>query len=63
MRNLIVQTLLLVLVSHQANAQRAVTDSTIGTPWVSIHYGASFTGGDLNNRHGFLNDKGKCLNL
>ena len=49
---------LLLFVSFQSTAQRNVTDSTIGTPWVSINYGASFTDGDLINRHGFMNHAG-----
>jgi hypothetical protein len=38
--------------------QRNVTDSIIGTPWVGVHYGGNWTGGDLANRYGYLNHAG-----
>lgn len=38
--------------------QRNVTDETIGTPYISIQYGANLTGGDLADRYGFTNSLG-----
>jgi len=40
------------------SAQRNMKDSVIGTPWVAVHYGANWTGGDLADRYGFLNHVG-----
>lgn len=39
-------------------AQRNVRDSTIGTPWISVHYGLNWTAGDMAQRHGLLNHIG-----
>tara|TARA_Y100000385_G_scaffold215893_1_gene224756 strand:+ start:116 stop:874 length:759 start_codon:yes stop_codon:yes gene_type:complete len=38
--------------------QRNVKDSSIATPWVSIHYNGMFTYGDLAERYGYLNHLG-----
>lgn len=48
----------IAVISFNGNAQRNVADSAIATPWVALHYGASFTSGDLVKRHGFLNHVG-----
>jgi hypothetical protein len=41
-----------------ASAQRNVKDSVLSTPWVSVHYGAMWTSGDLADRYGFMNHVG-----
>lgn len=46
------------LLSFSVNAQRNVKDSTIGTPWIGIHYGANWTQKDLAKRYGYLNHLG-----
>jgi hypothetical protein len=38
--------------------QRNLKDSIISTPWVGVHYGMNWTGGDLADRYGFLNHIG-----
>lgn len=52
------QVLLVLLLSFQGNAQRNVSDSVIGTPWVSVHYGLNWTAGDLADRFGMVNHLG-----
>ncbi|WP_107038344.1 hypothetical protein [Brumimicrobium mesophilum] len=42
---------------NQALAQRDVSES-IGTPYIGIHYGGNWTGGDLADRYGFTNSLG-----
>lgn len=41
--------------------QRNVRDSAIATPWVSVHYGLNWTGGDLADRYGLLNHLGSMV--
>ncbi len=50
--------LFVILLSFNGNAQRNVSDSVIGTPWISVHYGLNWTGGDLADRFGLLNHLG-----
>lgn len=57
MRSIHTLTLFLLL-SVTAFAQRNIRDSIIGTPWVALHYGANWTGGDLADRFGFTNHLG-----
>lgn len=49
---------LLCLITFSTFAQRNVKDSAIATPWVGVHYGANWTGGDLADKYGFLNHVG-----
>lgn len=56
MRIFIILTVLLL--SNVVFAQRNVTDKTIGTPYISIQYGANLSGGDLADRYGFTNSLG-----
>ncbi len=39
-------------------AQRNVSDSIIGTPWISVQYGLNGTAGDMADRHGIFNHIG-----
>lgn len=56
------RSLILILISILSvkgiQAQRNVSDSIIGTPWIAVQYGANWTEGDLANRYGFLNHIG-----
>ena len=45
-------------ISFISFTQRNVKDSSISTPWVSIHYNGMFTYGDLADRYGYLNHLG-----
>lgn len=47
-----------LLIMFSAAAQRNVKDSIIGTPWVGVHYGANWTGGDLADRYPYFNHVG-----
>lgn len=49
---------LLVMSAFAGNTQRNVKDSAIATPWVGVHYGANWTGGDLADKYGFLSHVG-----
>lgn len=49
---------LFLIVSCTSFGQRNVRDSIIGTPWVAVHYGINWTGGDLADRYGLLNHVG-----
>ncbi|NRA10949.1 MAG: hypothetical protein HRT57_03215 [Crocinitomicaceae bacterium] len=49
---------LISIISFNGMSQRAVEDSIIGTPWVSVQYGLNFTAGDLKENHGFFNHIG-----
>lgn len=48
---------LVFLNGFHANAQRDVSEA-IGTPYIGVHYGANWTGGDLAERYGFTNSIG-----
>ncbi len=48
----------LISFSFDSCAQRNVKDSIIGTPWISIEYGLNWTGGDLAEKHGLINQIG-----
>lgn len=50
--------LFLLFFSFNGNAQRNVRDSVVATPWISVHYGLNWTGGDLADRYGLLNHIG-----
>lgn len=41
-----------------AYAQRNMADSSVATPLVGIQYGGNWTGGDLKDRYGYLNQVG-----
>ncbi len=56
LRTLLLSTLLLA--AFGLRAQRNVSDSIIGTPWIAIHYGGNWTGGDLKDRYGYINHIG-----
>lgn len=58
MRKSILLSFIILWVSQPLSAQRNVSDSIIGTPWVSVQYSANWTGGDLANRYGFMNQVG-----
>lgn len=47
-----------LLVHFSGWSQRNVSDSIIGTPWVALHYGGNWSGGDLADRYGFFNHVG-----
>lgn len=57
-KNVYLFVFLLLGFAHKSTGQRNVKDSTISTPIVAFHYGGNFTGGDLNDRYGFLNHLG-----
>ncbi|MDX2360017.1 MAG: hypothetical protein QNK23_04360 [Crocinitomicaceae bacterium] len=44
--------------SFTTTAQRNVSDTVIGTPWISIHYGLGWSAGDLSDRMGLMNSIG-----
>lgn len=47
-----------IFASNNSFSQRNVKDSSIATPWISVHYGINLTGGDLADRHGMFNNVG-----
>lgn len=49
---------MIMLLQLSVQAQRNVRDSVIGTPWIGIHYGGNWPGGDLAERYGFFNHLG-----
>lgn len=49
--------LICLLGSFVSYGQRDVSEA-IGTPYIGIHYGANWTGGDLADRYGFTNALG-----
>ncbi|MBI1837154.1 MAG: hypothetical protein HYR91_07795 [Flavobacteriia bacterium] len=49
---------LIFFFSSFSYSQRNVKDSIISTPWVAVHYGGNFTGGDLGLKYGYLNHIG-----
>lgn len=57
-KSYILGLIFIVLTTSSSFAQRKIKDSIIGTPWVGIHYGANWTGGDLADRYGFTNHIG-----
>lgn len=48
----------IVLAPKHLNAQRNVSDSTIGAVWFGVQYGGGFTAGDLADRYGYMNHLG-----
>lgn len=50
--------IVLLLCRFSVWSQRNVSDSVIGTPWIALHYGGNWTGGDLADRYGFMNHLG-----
>lgn len=46
-----------LLIAQAARSQRDV-DSAIATPWIAIHYGGNWSGGDLADRYGYFNHVG-----
>lgn len=48
---------LLLLNGFTVHSQRDVSKA-IGTPYIGVHYGANWTGGDLAERYGFTNSLG-----
>jgi len=48
----------LLMLCLPAFSQRRFRDSIIGTPWVALHYGGNWTGGDLAKRYGYTNHLG-----
>lgn len=47
----------ILLNGFNVNAQRDVSES-IATPYIGVHYGANWTGGELAERYGFTNSLG-----
>ena len=56
--NKFVFTLSFFLLVHFLFSQRNVKDSSIATPWLSVHYGGNWTEADLSSRYGYLNHIG-----
>lgn len=50
--------LIILFYSFQVFSQRNLRDSTIGTPWIGIHYGGNWSKGDLAERFGYWNHLG-----
>ncbi len=47
-----------LLIAKQADSQRNLSDSAIGTTLLGIQYGLSWTAGDLKDRYGLFNNAG-----
>ena len=58
MKNLFIILSLTLINYFNVLGQRNIKDSTIGTPWIAVHYGANWTKKDLSLKFGFLNHIG-----